>query len=119
MGSLDVAKSPKLINERTEKLVFPFVDWSRAYYEGYSLWSRRRLSQRLHVVAKNTGRCAAEKRKQFPPSHSITSSARARSVAGIVRPRAFAVFRLITSSNFVGCCTGRSWGLAPFKILST
>src|SRR6266536_2491674 len=26
---------------------------------------------------------------------------------------------LITSSNFVGCCTGRSTGFAPFRILST
>jgi hypothetical protein len=27
--------------------------------------------------------------------------------------------RLMTSSNFVGCSTGRSAALAPFKILST
>src|SRR2546427_11400640 len=33
-------------------------------------------------------------------------------------PRALAVFRLMTSSNFVGCSTGRSAGLAPFRILS-
>jgi hypothetical protein len=37
----------------------------------------------------------------------------------MVKPSALAVFRLITSSNFVGCSTGRSAGLAPFKILST
>jgi hypothetical protein len=51
--------------------------------------------------------------------HSMTSSARARIDGGIVRPSVFAVFRLITSSNFVGCSTGRSAGFAPFKILST
>ena len=34
-------------------------------------------------------------------------------------PSAFAVFRLITSSNLVGCSTGRSAGFAPLKILST
>jgi hypothetical protein len=34
--------------------------------------------------------------------YSITSSARAKSVEGTVRPSAFAVFRLITSSNLVG-----------------
>ena len=34
-------------------------------------------------------------------------------------PRAFAVFKLMISSNLVGCWTGRSEGLAPFKILST
>ena len=32
---------------------------------------------------------------------------------------AWAVLRLMTSSNFVGCSTGRSAGLAPFRILST
>ena len=37
----------------------------------------------------------------------------------MVRPSAFAAFRLTTSSNFVGCSTGRSAGLAPFRILST
>src|SRR5215469_2273004 len=51
--------------------------------------------------------------------HWITSSARVSSDGGIVRPRALAVLRLITSSNFVGCSTGRSAGLAPFSILST
>jgi hypothetical protein len=49
-------------------------------------------------------------------THSITWSARARSGSGIVRPSAFAVFRLMTSSNFVGCWTGRSAGLAPLRI---
>src|SRR5258706_15627026 len=35
------------------------------------------------------------------------------------RPSVFAVLRLMTSSNFVGCSTGRSAGLAPVRILST
>src|SRR5437879_13027264 len=52
------------------------------------------------------------------PDYWITWSARCSSDRGIVRPRAFAVLRLITSSNFVGCSTGRSPGLAPFRILS-
>jgi len=51
--------------------------------------------------------------------YSITWSARRRSDCGSVRPRAFAVLRLITRSNFVGCSTGRSAGFAPFRILST
>jgi hypothetical protein len=51
--------------------------------------------------------------------HSITASARASTEGGIVRPRALAVLRFTTSSNFVGCSTGRSAGLAPFRILST
>src|SRR5262249_53702127 len=53
-----------------------------------------------------------------PPrrDHSITSSARASSCGGTSRPSALAVFRLITSSNLVGCCTGRSAGFAPLRI---
>ena len=47
--------------------------------------------------------------------HSITSSARTRNDSAIVSPRAFAVLRLITNSNSVGCSMGRSAGLAPFK----
>src|SRR5215467_11159826 len=50
--------------------------------------------------------------------YRITSSARASSDGGIVRPSALAVLRLMTSSNVVGCSTGRSLGLAP-RILST
>ena len=51
--------------------------------------------------------------------YSITSSARASSVGGTSRPSVLAVLRLITSSNFVGCSTGRSAGFAPLRILST
>ena len=51
--------------------------------------------------------------------HSTTLSARSSSLDGILRPSAFAVFRLMTSANLVGCSTGKSPGFAPFKILST
>jgi hypothetical protein len=51
--------------------------------------------------------------------HLITWSARISNVCGIVSPSALAVLRLITSSNFIGCSTGRSAGLAPLRILST
>ena len=51
--------------------------------------------------------------------YSITSSARESNCGGTDRPSAFAVFRLMTSSIFVGRSMGRSPGLAPFKILST
>jgi hypothetical protein len=40
---------------------------------------------------------------------SITWSARSSSVCGIVRPSTFAVLRLITNSNFVGCPRWRSY----------
>src|SRR5215208_2502821 len=110
MASLDVAKAPKLINERTEKLVFPLIDWPGAYHEGYSPRRRGRLSRRLDLQAEYSGPSTAEERKQFSPPHSITSSARARSVGGIVRPRDLAVLRLIVSSNRDACSTGRSAG---------
>jgi hypothetical protein len=45
--------------------------------------------------------------------HSMIWSARASSDGGIARPRALAVLRLMTNSNFVGCSTGRSAGLRP------
>src|SRR2546429_638195 len=47
-------------------------------------------------------------------AHSITASARAMSVGGISRPSAFAVLRLMTSSNRVGCNTGRSAQFVSF-----
>ena len=62
---------------------------------------------------------SATPHSSHPTAYWITSSAWKRSVAGMVRPSAAAVLRLRTSSNFVGCSTGRSPGLAPFKIRST
>ena len=55
----------------------------------------------------------------LPGVHLITLSALASTFGGIVRPICLAVFRLMISSNFVGCSTGRSAGLAPLRILST
>src|SRR5215467_8388538 len=51
--------------------------------------------------------------------HSITSAACASIDVGTARPSALAVLRLITSSNLVGACTGRSAGFSPFKMRST
>ena len=47
--------------------------------------------------------------------YSITSSARAIRVGATATPSALAVLRLITSSNVVGCMTGRSAAFAPFQ----
>jgi hypothetical protein len=43
--------------------------------------------------------------------YSITSSARASTVPGMVRPSVLAVLRLMTRSNLVGCSTGNIGGL--------
>jgi len=50
--------------------------------------------------------------------HSRIWSARPNTDGGIVRSTALAVLRLLTNSNFVGCSTGRSAGLAPLRIRS-
>src|SRR5262249_29713672 len=63
--------------------------------------------------------CAAEQRDERAPLHSITSSARASSDGGMVRPSTFAVVWWMVSSNLVGCWTGISPGFAPRRILST
>src|SRR5262249_9188881 len=59
---------------------------------------------------------AAEQRDQRPPLHSITSSARAMSIRGTSRPSALAVLKFMANKNFVGCKTGSSPGLAPWRI---
>src|SRR6185503_14217959 len=51
--------------------------------------------------------------------YRIILSALAKTLGGIVNRICFAVFRLITNSNFVGCSTGRSAGFLPCRILST
>jgi hypothetical protein len=63
--------------------------------------TRLPTSPLLRTGGKRLGYHAAQNQHQFPLS--ITSSARASSDRGTVRPSAFAVFRLITSSNLVGC----------------
>src|SRR5262245_52696378 len=62
---------------------------------------------------------AADQHNEVAPLHSITSSARAISVGGTSRPSAFAVLRLMTNSNFVGCSIGNSEAFAPLRILTT
>src|SRR5262249_16898427 len=56
--------------------------------------------------------CANRKLMQCskPCCYSITPSARASSVAGTCIPSVLAVFRLMVSSTFVNCWTGRSAG---------
>ena len=71
------------------------------------------------LATGHSGR-TGEQRDDLPPSnHSITSSARASTIGGTSRPRALAVFRLITISYFVGTCTGRSAGFSPLRMRST
>jgi hypothetical protein len=54
--------------------------------------------------------------RKRPSPHSITSSASDIRLSEILTPSALAVFKLMTSSNFVGCKTGRSAGCAPLTM---
>ena len=66
--------------------------------------------------------CSVQAHVRFVPiaditlHHSITASAVVNSDGGMVRPSVFAVFRLITNSNFAGCTTGISAGFSPLRI---
>src|SRR5262249_33655617 len=64
-------------------------------------------------------RGTGEKRDELAAPHSITSSASASNLSGPFRPSALAVLRLMVRSNFVGCTTGKSPGLAPLRIRPT
>src|SRR5215469_4000391 len=72
------------------------------------------LRPRHHRPRRSAPECCDE----LAPFHSMTSSARASSEAGTVRPSAFAVLRL-TNSYFDGACTGRLAGFSPLRMRST
>jgi hypothetical protein len=48
--------------------------------------------------------------------YSITTSARPISVLGTLMPSVLAVFRLMYSSTFVACWTGKLAGFSPLRI---
>src|SRR5262249_14387697 len=75
----------------------------------------------LRARRQRPRRCrAAEQRDELaPPHHSMTSSARARSIGGTSIPSAFAVLRLTANSYLVGACTGKSAGFSPLRMRST
>src|SRR5215831_5749296 len=84
-----------------------------------AFWAK--ATAKLDALSKRVSR---EERRKLEAAlevriHSITSSAKAISLSGILRPSALAVVRLMTSSNLVGCTTGRSAGLVPLRIFPT
>src|SRR5258708_7102180 len=60
--------------------------------------------------------CAAATCVTGGGNYSITSSARASNVGGMVRPSAFAVLRLTTSSTLLACTIGKSPGFSPLRM---
>src|SRR5262245_43930688 len=75
--------------------------------------SRRLSGTQNSLAASSIADFSSERR------YSITRVALANSTRGMVRPKFFAVLRLMTNSNLVGCWTGKSAGLAPLRILPT
>src|SRR5262245_54517639 len=75
--------------------------------------SQSRIQILLFKVLSPNRKSAIENLK----CHLTTLSALARTFGGIVNPICFAALRLIINSNFVGCSTGRSAGLAPLRLL--
>ena len=73
----------------------------------------------LRARTKRPDRRSTKSGNELAPPHSITSSARSRKSRLIVIPRARAVARLTTSSNFTGCSIGKSAGLAPVNTFCT
>ena len=74
-------------------------------------------SRALSAVPPKADMCSALADVRFVPiadiDHSMITSTRCRNLSGMLSPRAFAVFRLMTSSYFVGCSTGMSFGPLP------
>jgi tripartite-type tricarboxylate transporter receptor subunit TctC len=80
----------------------------------------RKLNARLadlggDVLALSPADFGSRRNRECAAVHSITSSARASREGGTSTPSALAVLRLITSSSFVTCCTGRSAGFSPLS----
>ena len=110
---LDLAQLAETLSERLDA-------------RGHSTWvrvadvsdARRGLPRRLRPAGERRGEHAQSASDEGSPVHYwITSSARASTAGGIVRPSAFAVLRLITSSNLVGCSTGRVGRLGALQDL--
>jgi hypothetical protein len=97
------------------------VGWARLERDLIALKLSPRVPLKSPSLASRCSFCRPLKSlaRGLKPSHSITSSARARKLLGSSRFSAWAVRPLMTRRNRVGCWTGRSAGLAPRRILST
>jgi hypothetical protein len=73
--------------------------------------------RRLLRARPERPRCrTAEQRDECAPLHSITSSAVASSACSTLRPRTFAVCRLMTNSNLAARITGSSAAFSPLRM---
>jgi hypothetical protein len=74
----------------------------------------RVTTNRREVPIGDLSRCSRVRGQSC--GYSMTSSASICIEIGTSIPRALAVFALITSSNLVDCCTGKSAGFAPLRM---
>src|SRR6516165_7090445 len=128
------AEAGELIGRQLGDNFGDFFDFHVAQYSTAGAWlSRGRINLRPPMSASGQSRHfrrvmpmsalppkadIARRRKMASLRYSITTSASESSFAETSRPSALAVFILISSSNLVGACTGRSAGLAPLRTRS-
>src|SRR5262245_35414038 len=83
-----------------------FADRCKEVRPALGVWKEVEMSNDrqwlpLRPYGERPSHRAADKRDEFAPLHSITSSAATSSLSGTVRPSAFAVLRFMISSNLV------------------
>ena len=78
-----------------------------------------RLAVKADIPDRQVRAITGREQMQQSQCYSITSSARASSVGGTLRPSVFAVLRLTIRVKTDGNWTGSSPGVSPRKILST
>src|SRR5260370_6530529 len=110
------AFSPPQLRERTPESCEPRLRNPIALRIGHQHADQPHPARLLPARRERPGRRrAAEQRDELAAFHSITSSARVSSVGGTSRPSAWAVLRLMNSSIFVACWTGKSAGFSPLR----
>ena len=85
---------------------------AKALAKALELGNRRHVIPNGAAAKSKSGLMQRNKKERY----STTSSAICWRCTGTSRPNALAVFILITSSNFVGCRTGKTEGLSPLRM---
>src|SRR5262249_28117461 len=112
VATVDITSLPQPLPKR--------IDIAPVAFEGLFVQKPNHRHRRLlRTRGQRPRRRTAKERDELPPPHSITLSARSNIDSEIESPIAFAALRLMTSSNFTPCSTGRSPGLAPLSTRST
>ena len=123
MKPVNAINSRRLIELVSRAEITPFGTWMRAHYAPRQIrtadvrfGSKAAATIPILCVRFSPESCRESRRAARPLCaksglmhcskkyrHSINSSARSSNCGGMVRPSAFAVFRLMTNSNLVGC----------------